>query len=117
MHHTNETEIITIPLKNADQPARIDRAGYERVRAAGFKGAWFLAGDGHGYNYVMTSDNSMVGANFPVARIAAGAEPRQVVRYKDGNRFNLCAWNLKVCKGFSKVRKAKPTTTNTGETA
>jgi len=115
-NNNNQKEIIEIPLNNSPEPALIDREGLERVKAAGFPGAWFMAGDGRGYNYVTTTKAGMVGSNFTVSRIAAGALPGQIVKYRNGNRHDLRATNLYIVKGASKARQAKAAIeTNTPE--
>ena len=114
---TNNREILTVPVTGSDKPVRIDRESYELVLAAGHTGAWYLGDNGSGYGYVLVADNSLVGNNVRVARLIAGVGKGQRVSYHDGNRLNLCSWNLKTSKGYAKgITRIKPTETTTTTT-
>jgi len=113
-HKNNRSDVLIIPVTGSDRPVQIDRESYELVLAAGHTGTWYLGDNGSGYGYVLVADNSLVGNNVRVARLIAGVGKGQRVSYYDGNRLNLCSWNLKTSKGYAKGRtRIKPTKTST----
>ncbi|MFT4160913.1 hypothetical protein [Shinella sp.] len=73
--------------------------GYQAVQDAGATGAWRLNSNGHGGAYVRTF---AAGTVLMPARIIAGAGPRSVVRYVNGDPLDLRPENIVLRKGAAK---------------
>jgi hypothetical protein len=93
-------ECLKVPLDRYGRKyATVTVRGYQAVQDAGAAGAWCLNGNGHGNSYVRT----YVGDTLLMpARIIAGAGPRSVVRYMDGDPLNLLPENIVLRKGAAK---------------
>jgi len=96
---------VEVPLGNSDQKVLIDREGLERAHAAGLTGSWFLNSNGNGNLYVRASDQRLVGFTVTVARVAAGAGAKEIIRHRNGNRLDLRASNLVIVSGKSTGRR------------
>jgi len=101
---TPHGDVVLVTLGNSPKKAQVHRDDLERVKAAGYTGAWFLNGC-NGYSYVRTGRSDLVGRLESVARIIAEAKPGQIVKYRDGDRLNLRRDNLYLGSGRSKARR------------
>lgn len=101
-----DKEIVLIPLGKSGKHAKAYRSDIERIREDGYTGAWFLNDNGSGSLYVRTARHGLRGTIISVCRLIADAVPGRVVKYRDGDRLNLCRDNLYFEDGFSKDREA-----------
>lgn len=93
-------ECLKVPLDRYGRKyATATVRGYQAVQDAGATGAWLLNGNGTGRAYVRTCVGDTL---LMPARIIAGAGPRSVVRYVDGDSRNLLPENIVLRKGKAK---------------
>lgn len=97
---------LRVPLDRAGkQYAIVTASDYNRIQRAGATGAWFLNKDGkigRAYIRTMIPTGHRSRALAMVARLVMEAEPRTVIRYVNGDCFDLRPWNLVMRKGKSK---------------
>jgi hypothetical protein len=96
--------VLLVPLSNSSQPAIVDRADFERLKAAGVTDrAWFLNGS-HGYRYVRVAASDFAGGVATVARLILGVGEKKTVTYANGNRLDLTRRNLTTKRGGARLR-------------
>lgn len=97
-------QLVHIALANTDQRATLYVEDYQRLMDAGFSPNWQHAADGQGNAYATLSAYNPQGVDclVPVARLIAGAEAGQTVRYADRNPLNLRIENLKLMRGTAR---------------
>ncbi len=97
---------LRVPLdRTFNQYAVVTASDYKRIQRAGATGAWFLNKDGkigRAYIRTMIPIGPKSRALAMVARLVMEAEPRTVIRYVNGDCFDLRPWNLIIQKGKSK---------------
>ncbi|WP_019960617.1 hypothetical protein [Woodsholea maritima] len=99
-----DAQTYGVPLSNSgSQYATIDRDDYHSLIEKGFNGSWYLSW-ASGNAYVNTADRTHLGQNVSIARLVTGAGQGERVRYRDQNRLNLSAANLRVEDGWAKGR-------------
>jgi hypothetical protein len=97
-------ECYKVPLDRQGQyHATVTARDYQTIREAGATGAWYLNGNGSGGAYVRIHFNR---TRLMPARIIAGAGPRSVVRYINGDSLDLRPENIVLQRGASKKADA-----------
>ena len=98
-------EIAIVPLWDREDRcvgyARLDRADFDALMADGWSDRWYLNKAGL-YAYPSVPDTAHRGANVTVARLIVGRPAGRIVRYRDGDRRNLCRANLEVTQGHAR---------------
>lgn len=82
------TPVVHIPVNGSDRPAKLYVDDYRRLIREGDLMNWHATTSGGYKLYVRTS------RALGVARLIMKAKPGQVVRYRDGDTFNLRRDNL-----------------------
>lgn len=98
-------QIVGVRLTNADAPAWLDRADYERIVADFGTPTWRLTPNGKGQFYVRFKQPGRNNHSVSVARLVAGDFERTGVRYRDGDPLNLCGRNLYHADGGGRCPK------------
>lgn len=101
----NGLDCLRVPLdRRGKQYAIVGAHDYQRVRRSGATGTWYVDSAAKGRYYVRTCVPVRSGRNVPLmpARLITGAGPRSIVRYVNGDRFDLRPWNLVLKRGRSK---------------
>jgi len=93
-------ECLKVPLdRYGRQYATVTESDYRAIQGAGATGAWYLNSNGHGGSYARIHFNK---TRLMPARIIAGAGPRSVVRYVNGDPLDLRPENIVLRKGAAK---------------
>lgn len=84
---------ISIKLSNSADSAVVDQKTLCALHEAGVSMSWFLNSDGSGNSYVRVAQK---GKPVAVSRLITKAAKGSLVQFKDGNKLNLCASNLRI---------------------
>jgi hypothetical protein len=98
--HVGSAKTIKVPLfglRGIGLTMTVDAAVWEAGLASGWPKEWTVLHQPHGDKLYVVSTRTSVNPDrrpVPLARLVAGALPGEIVLFRDGNAFNLCASNL-----------------------
>jgi hypothetical protein len=87
-------KVVLVGLSDGHCQARLMTEDWELLVAQDAHTGWCLNSTGNGHAYVRCGRERFHGSLETVARLIMEAGPGDVVRYRDGNRLNLCRDNL-----------------------
>lgn len=94
---------MRVPLDDhGRRHALANAADYDRLRAEGIGGAWYVNDDGKGRDYVRTAVTGAKGKQIMVGRAILRLGLGEVVRFINGNRLDLRRSNVFVTRGKAK---------------
>ncbi len=96
------TPIVQVPLKHSDQYATLYAEDFDRIMELGYSDQWWPKETWPGCCYAFVSNPRLHHNNLTVARLVVEAQHRQIVKYHDGDRFNLRRGNLHITEGATK---------------
>jgi len=92
-------EIVIVPLQGDGEAAIVDAADFDKLLDAGVSTQWTAAGRKGSPRYVRCAVNGQRGNAVQISRLITGAGQGQMVRYRNGNTYDLRRDNLVVTLG------------------
>ena len=99
------TPTTTVPLASGIL-VTLDSVDWDALIAAGYSPRWQINRNSVGDPYVRVTRSRASGRAVTVSRLVMGAGPAQVVRFVDGNPFNLRRANMRLMPGYARRRDA-----------
>lgn len=85
--------VVRVPIGGSERSAVIDLHDYEKLMAAGLSNQWFIL-KANGHEYVRCRDRRSKYGMSVVARRLLDPPPKAVIRYRNGDGFDLRRANL-----------------------